>query len=87
MNQNAILILGKKITLTFKKILRWYFFKKNYWNNNILDRSQFSTVTKQTVLSLIIFFYKFFFNYIIKIYSYKIEHQSKNKNLFETMIT
>jgi len=31
--------------------------------------------------------YNKFFNYIIKIYGHKIEHQPKNKNLFETVIT
>jgi len=35
-----------------------------------------------------LFFIKyFFFNYMIKIYGNKIEHQPKNKNLFETVIT
>jgi hypothetical protein len=34
------------------------------------------------------FFYKLFlFNYMIKIYTHKIEHQSKNRQLFKTMIT
>jgi hypothetical protein len=34
-----------------------------------------------------LFFIKYFFNYMIKIYRNKIDHQTKNKNLFETMIT
>jgi hypothetical protein len=34
-----------------------------------------------------LFFIKYFFNYIIKIYSHKIQHQPKNKSLFETVIT
>jgi hypothetical protein len=32
------------------------------------------------------FFINYFFNYIIKIYANKIEYQSKNRHLFETMI-
>jgi hypothetical protein len=34
-----------------------------------------------------LFFIKYFFNYIIKIYDHKIQHQPKNKSLFETVIT
>ena len=34
-----------------------------------------------------LFFIKYFFNYMIKIYGNRIEHQLKNKNLFETVIT
>ena len=34
-----------------------------------------------------LFFIKYFFNYIIKIYSHKIQHQPKNKSLFEMVIT
>ena len=34
-----------------------------------------------------LFFIKYFFNYIKKIYGNKIEYQPKNKNLFETVIT
>jgi hypothetical protein len=35
-----------------------------------------------------LFFYKIiFFNYMIKIYDHKIEHQPENKNLVETVIT
>jgi hypothetical protein len=33
------------------------------------------------------FFIKYFFNYKIKIYGNKIEHQPKNKNLFEIVTT
>ena len=33
------------------------------------------------------FFCNLYFNYMINIYNRKIEHQPKNKNLFETMIT
>jgi hypothetical protein len=39
------------------------------------------------LLGLITFSYKyFFFNYMIKINTHKIEHQPKNKHLFETII-
>ena len=33
------------------------------------------------------FFIRYFFNCMIKIYGHEIQHQPKNKNLFETMIT
>jgi hypothetical protein len=33
------------------------------------------------------FFINFFFNYMIKIYAHKIKYQSKNRYLFETVIT
>jgi hypothetical protein len=41
----------------------------------------------RTPLSLIIYYLDYLFNYIIKIYGNKIEHQLKNKNLFEIVIT
>jgi hypothetical protein len=40
-----------------------------------------------TISSLIIFLQTIFFNYMIKIYAYKIEHQPKNRHLFEIVIT
>jgi hypothetical protein len=33
-----------------------------------------------------LFFIKYFFNYMIKIYGKKIKHQPKNKNLLEIVI-
>jgi hypothetical protein len=44
--------------------------------NRVMDSIEFTN-----------FFYKMFFNYMIKIYGNKIVHQPKNKNLFETVIT
>jgi hypothetical protein len=45
--------------------------------NCVMDSIEFTSL----------FFIKYFFNYMIKIYGNKIEHQPKNKNLFETIIT
>jgi hypothetical protein len=44
--------------------------------NRVMDSIEFTN-----------FFYKMFFNYMIKIYGNKIVHQPKDKNLFETVIT
>ena len=54
-----------------------------YWinfsppTNHVMDSIEFTNL----------FFIKYFFNYMIKIYGNKIEHRPKNKNLFETVIT
>jgi len=45
--------------------------------NRVMDSIEFTNL----------FFIKYFFNYMIKIYGYKIEHRTKNKNLFDITIT
>ena len=45
--------------------------------NHVMDSIKFNNL----------FFIKYFFNYMIKIYGHKIEHQPKIKYLFETIIT
>jgi hypothetical protein len=61
------------------------FVLKKYWDNNRLDWSQ-SPVTRVIDSIEFIIFLIIFYNYMIIIYGYKIEHQPKNKNLFDIVI-
>jgi hypothetical protein len=54
-----------------------YWINLNPLANHVMDSIEFTNL----------FFIKYFFNYIIKIYSNKIENQPKKKKLFETVIT
>jgi hypothetical protein len=54
-----------------------YWIDLNPLANHIMDSFEFTNL----------FFIKYFFNYIIKIYGNKIKNQPKNKNLIETVIT
>jgi hypothetical protein len=63
------------LTKTIETIKYWI--DLNPLANHVTDSIEFTNL----------FFIKYFFNYIIKIYSNKIDNEPKNKNLFETVMT
>jgi hypothetical protein len=86
---NAILVTGKNNSW-LKKNYKMIFFSYKKIIETMIDWINLSPLVTYVIDSTEFnnfFFYKIFFNYIIKIYGYKIEQQPKNKNLFETMIT